>query len=192
MAAQQQQIDSLLQRYLALLDEYTKLRAQLSTLLAGVYQDVARANFSAERGMRYGESHYDQRMRATRRLTVREGDAGEPTFATVPSPEGAEGPGQSRGEDEAEKPKQAACKDPLRWFGLFVPTALRTAQSQSVEAVERVIPRLVSVNAEMLAIEIQVRRARKRRDKILVADSCDPVQADHSGPQHRRDTVEAG
>lgn len=198
MAAQQDQIDSLLQRYLGLLDEYTELRAQLSTLMAGAYQDVARANFSAERGMRYGESHYDQRMRATRRLSVREGEAGEPTFATVPNPEAAEedwveaGPEQSRGEDEVEKPKQAACKDPLRWFGLFVPTALRTAQSQSVEVVERVIPRLVSVNAEMLAIEIQVRRARKRRDKTLVADSGDPVHADHSGPRHRRDTVEAG
>ncbi|PFH58205.1 hypothetical protein XA68_14025 [Ophiocordyceps unilateralis] len=176
MAAQQQLIDSLLQRYLGLLDEYTKLRDQLSTLMACVYRDIARANFSAERGMRYGENHYDQRMQATRLLSLDEAEAGQPIFATIPV-------AAETSQENASVGRAAVCKDPLRWFGLFVPTALRTAQSQSVEAVERVIPRLVTVNAEMLAVEIQVRRARKRRDK---ANGSNPVQAD------RQETVEAG
>ncbi|RDA91494.1 hypothetical protein CP533_4574 [Ophiocordyceps camponoti-saundersi (nom. inval.)] len=176
MAAQQQQekqqqqqmhIDRLLQRYLGLLDQYTELRAQLSTLLARVYQDLARANFSAERGMRYGESYFDERMRATRLLSLNKDDAGRPVF-TIARP--------------ADEEQPTPCKDPLRWFGLSVPTTLRTAQSQSTEAVERVIPSLVSIQTEMLAVEIEVRRARKRRDKIPVSNK-DDVQAE---------TVEAG
>ncbi|RCI13710.1 hypothetical protein L249_7956 [Ophiocordyceps polyrhachis-furcata BCC 54312] len=164
---QQEHIDRLLQRYLDLLDQYTKLRAQLSTLLARVYRDLARANFSAERGMRYGESHYDGRMRATRLLSLNE-DAGQPVIVIA-----------RPGDGEQPTP----CKDPLRWFGMSVPTALRTAQSQSVEAVERIIPALVSVQAEMLAVEIEVRRARKRRDRAPVSSKDDVQQAE---------TVEAG
>ncbi|RDA84263.1 hypothetical protein CP532_1972 [Ophiocordyceps camponoti-leonardi (nom. inval.)] len=165
---QQQNIDRLLQRYLDLLDQYTKLRAQLSTLLTRVYQDLARANFSAERGMRYGESYFDERMRATRLLSLDEDDAGQPVFAIARA-----------GDEEQPTP----CKDPLRWFGMSVPTALRTAQSQSVEAVEHIIPALVSVQTEMLAVEIEVRRARKRRDKVTVSSKENVQQAE---------TVEAG
>ncbi|KAI1485341.1 hypothetical protein F5X96DRAFT_349226 [Biscogniauxia mediterranea] len=63
-------IDALLERYLHLLHEYTSLREQLSALQAGMYQDIARANFAAERGLRFGRDHYDERMQASRRLSI--------------------------------------------------------------------------------------------------------------------------
>ncbi len=63
-------MNELLQRYLTLLDEYTSLRTELSRLQTGVYQDLARANFAAERGMRYGADYYDERMQALRTLRV--------------------------------------------------------------------------------------------------------------------------
>ena len=66
----QQQIDELLERYLGILDEYSKLREELSRLQSGVYQNIARANFAGERGMRYGQDHYDERMRALRVLNI--------------------------------------------------------------------------------------------------------------------------
>ena len=51
-------IDALLERYLSLLDEYTTLRAQLARLQTSMFQHLARANFSAERGLRYGPDFY--------------------------------------------------------------------------------------------------------------------------------------
>ena len=65
---QQQHIDALLERYLGLLDEYTQLRKSLSQIQSNVYQNIARANFAGERGMRYGQDHYDERMQAIRLL----------------------------------------------------------------------------------------------------------------------------
>ncbi|KAF7541193.1 hypothetical protein G7Z17_g12026 [Cylindrodendrum hubeiense] len=174
---EQQHIDELLERYLGLLNEYTVLRQSLSQVQSGVYQNIARANFSGERGMRYGQDHYDERMQAARRLTISVDDKLQPTFAVIdvpaeePEEEKAKASGETEkqgDEEDSEKParkKNKKNKNPLHWFGLFAPMPLRTAQTQSVQAVEEVIPRLVSINAEMLNLEIEVRRARKRRAK---------------------------
>jgi coiled-coil domain-containing protein 115 len=67
--------------------------------------------------------------------------------------------------DGEEKQKGKGKRDPLRMFGILTPQSLRTAQKEAVEMVERIIPRLVSIDAEMREVEIQVRRARKFRGK---------------------------
>ena len=53
--------------------------------------------------------------------------------------------------------------DPLRWFGILTPAALRQAQGHAITAVEDIIPRLATVSGEMAALEVAVRRARKKR-----------------------------
>ncbi|KAH7160045.1 hypothetical protein B0J13DRAFT_119709 [Dactylonectria estremocensis] len=176
---EQQHIDELLEQYLGLLNEYTVLRQTLSQLQSGVYHNIARANFSGERGMRYGQDHYDERMKAARRLAIDVDDTLKPNFAVVdahaekPEEEKAETSGEpekQEGKDDVQNPaKQNKNKNPLHWFGLFAPMPLRAAQTQSVQVVEEVIPRLVSINAEMLDLEIEVRRARKRRAKAEAA-----------------------
>jgi hypothetical protein len=190
----QEHIDELLARYLRLLDEYTRLRQELSRLQSGVYQSIARANFAAERGLRYGQDHYDERMKALRVLEVASSDdTGVPSFsigrvgskvrgeesadATPKRDDREEDKDRARtveeDEDEREaedKPKQKPKQpDPLRWFGILAPAPLRAAQSSSIEAVETVIPRLVSISAEMLHLEIEVGRARKKRVKAETA-----------------------
>ncbi|KAK3340171.1 hypothetical protein B0H65DRAFT_251289 [Neurospora tetraspora] len=259
------QIDALLTRYLHLLDEYTTLRSSLSSLQAGMYQSLARANFAAERGVRYGKEYFDERMVASRRVRVggagkgdkederggggedeekamvefrvvkvdeegnevvvkekeeevdvdvdvdvnakkqnnknaKEGETGkkEETDAeevvvgkeaeedvtqradttTTTSPDKASGT-PSNPNDDSDTPEDKANKikkirnDPLRWFGLLTPLPLRQAQTQAIQAVEQIIPRLVTVNAEMAQVEIEVRRARKRREKAAVkAKAC--------------------
>lgn len=57
-----------------------------------VHQHISRANFSAERGIRYGADFYDGRMQATRacRITVRTSD-GDTVTAPWVQPEGHEG-----------------------------------------------------------------------------------------------------
>lgn len=184
----QTQIDSLLERYLALLDEYTQLREQLSRCQSDVFHSLARANFSAERSMRYGRDHYDERMQASRRLNiVEEGDGEGLKFEVVnvskveakeeadkeddederdekeADIEGEEKEESAEGEPKVAKEKKPV--DPLFWFGLFPPSHLRNVQAHSIEAAEAIIPRLVTVNTEMQNIEIEVRRARKKRAK---------------------------
>ncbi|KAL6800633.1 hypothetical protein GGI42DRAFT_326565 [Trichoderma sp. SZMC 28013] len=197
---EQQHIDSLLERYLNLIDEYSRLREELSKLQAGVFQNIARANFTGERGMRYGQDHYDERMRALRVLDVTPGEDDVPVF-TIKSldspvddqgqkededssdgdkadtttaqenPEDEQSP-EEQGEDGEKEEKiktKKATDNPLRWFGLLAPAPLRTAQTLSIQAVEQVIPRLISVNAEMEHVEIEIRRARKKRAKAAAA-----------------------
>ncbi|SPJ89636.1 uncharacterized protein FTOL_12997 [Fusarium torulosum] len=199
---EQQQIDELLQRYLGLLDEYTQLRQSLSQLQSGIYQNIARANFSAERGMRYGQDHYDERMQATRILTIEQNEDNDPVFAIVDAPqeeqeaekkeekdedlpteESSDSPTSDADEEKPMKKKPKKNKNPLHWFGLFAPMPLRTAQTQSVQAVEDIIPKLVSVNAEMLKVEIEVRRARKRRAKAEAAEKKTSQTATSNQPQ---------
>jgi hypothetical protein len=68
-------------------------------------------------------------------------------------------------EDGEQKGKGKGKRDPPRMFGILTPQSLRTAQKEAVEMVEGIIPRLVSIDAEMREVEIQVRRARKFRGK---------------------------
>jgi coiled-coil domain-containing protein 115 len=214
-------IDALLQRYLTLLDEYTLLRSRLSALHASVYQHLAKANFSAERGIRYGQDYYDERMSASRRLGVSVSGSGDRSggaaFQLVRSEAtqteaeaGASGEGGTAGEEEEGKatggeggravggsddfdsddgdgedphrktPKKKA-NDPLRWFGILTPLSLRQAQAVSIESVEGVIPRLAAVSSEMAGIELEVRRARKRRAKASAA--AEKERMNHQGGQ---------
>lgn len=199
------EIDALLERYLILLDEYTELRASLGAVQGGMYQNIARANFAAERGMRYGPDCFDERMQASRRLSIQvkpyaghEGGSQHVSFAvcSAEAPEPPAGsqdsnddksgkePGSSEPMVEAKqqsrdgvadtneataKANPATRKDPLRWFGLFTPASLRLAQGQAVEIVEDLLPRIASIDAEMGQVEIQVRRAKKKRSKAATA-----------------------
>ncbi|KAH7349458.1 hypothetical protein B0T11DRAFT_131291 [Plectosphaerella cucumerina] len=160
------QIDLLLERYLGLLDEYTTLRESLSKTQASMYHDIARANFSAERGIRYGPDYYDERMQASRVLTITATDAdaeAAPAFASIKAPE------PDAPETEGEAPAKPKSKDPLRWFGILAPQPLRQAQANAIHAVDTLIPRLATVDAEMKHVEIQIRRARKKRAKVAAA-----------------------
>jgi len=73
------------------------------------------------------------------------------------------------GEDVEEKPRPKPA-DPLRWFGILTPLPLRQAQGHSIKAVEVIIPRLATLSAEMAGLELEVRRARKRRAKAEKAE----------------------
>ena len=55
--------------------------------------------------------------------------------------------------------------DPLNWFGILVPPALRASQTNFKSAVIDIIPALASTMNEMKGVEIEVRRARKKLKK---------------------------
>lgn len=212
-------IDALLERYLHLIDDYSRLREDHSRLQSSVFQHIARANFGAERGTWYGRDYYDERMQAASTVSVSVaaasggggggagshhqgvvGDALLPCFSTVrrrrdgsrqrkqdeatqttTAPEGTkenvaepsspcslEKPAVN---EEPEKQESPAPVDPIRWFGLMAPMSLRQAQAQSIRAVDEIVPRLATIAAEMAEVEIEVRRARKRRAKATSANA---------------------
>ena len=59
-----------------------------------------------------------------------------------------------------------ALQDPIKWFGLLVPPALRLTQAYFRGAVGDTIPALVNVDNEMKEVEIEIRRTRKRLGKL--------------------------
>lgn len=70
-------------------------------------------------------------------------------------------------EDDA-KPmiSQKQKQDPLRWFGVFVPQALRTSQKHFTESVEVIVSELSSIDSHMRALEIEIRRTRKQMSRL--------------------------
>ncbi|KAH9210769.1 hypothetical protein DL95DRAFT_370533 [Leptodontidium sp. 2 PMI_412] len=184
------EIDSLLARYLQLLDEYTSLRIPLSSLQSSVYTNIARANFQAERGVSYGRESYDRRVMQPGRLCRVIGDAEDGTnidedmekitvqTEATGDPDTQDTKNDKEGKDE-EPPKvtnqqdnksNTQNPDPLRMFGFSIPSALRTAQSSSIQLVESSIPRLATVSLQMRALEIQIRRTKKYRAKALALE----------------------
>jgi hypothetical protein len=77
------------------------------------------------------------------------------------------------GEQKQKQKVKERQRDPLRMFGILTPQSLRTAQKGAIEMVEGIIPKLVSIDAEMKEVEIQVRRARKFRGKAQGAEVKD-------------------
>jgi hypothetical protein len=57
-------------------------------------------------------------------------------------------------------------QDPLRWFGILVPSALRSSQSAFVSAVEGAVPELATLADSLRKQEIKIQRLRKQIRKL--------------------------
>lgn len=185
----------LLDQYTAL---RTTLSAHSSSLFLGLARARFSAQRGAGAGGHpFGPDNYDMRMQAGRRVRIRSATAsvakrdGEDGFVlevidgreVSGSPSGretsadarrddGEHPPDEQPQDDGEDTKPAGklkSNDPLRWFGILTPAPLREAQKEAAKMVEDVIPRLASLDAEMAAIELSVRRARKKRGKAGAA-----------------------
>ncbi|BCR91587.1 uncharacterized protein ACHE_70430A [Aspergillus chevalieri] len=66
-----QSLDTLLERYLHLLDRHQKLQADLAKRLSSGFFSLAQANYTCPPGRRYGADYYDERMKATRKVSLR-------------------------------------------------------------------------------------------------------------------------
>lgn len=75
---------------------------------------------------------------------------------------------ESEGSTEStEKSTQTSRNvDPLRWFGILVPSALRAAQSDFTGAVEGPVARLASVARDLRSQEMEIGRMRKQIKKL--------------------------
>ncbi|CEJ56932.1 hypothetical protein PMG11_05644 [Penicillium brasilianum] len=63
-------LDVLLGRYLHLLDRQQELQSGLSKQLSSGFLSLAHANYTCPPGRRYGADYYDERMKATRKISI--------------------------------------------------------------------------------------------------------------------------
>ncbi|CCU81280.1 unnamed protein product [Blumeria hordei] len=173
-------IDSLLVHYLDLLDQYENLRKSLCKLQGSVLQNISKANFNANRGVRYGEELYDTRMQALRLCSTTKDEKKGTSIFTVDAPiqpdlkidvesrdTGTKEPSiKPQGCPDKMNEKKGVTDDILinrnsiRMFGILTPQALRLAQTDSVKMVEEIIPKIATVNAEMIKLEVEIYQAR--------------------------------
>ncbi|KAL9088348.1 MAG: hypothetical protein Q9165_006273 [Trypethelium subeluteriae] len=63
--------------------------------------------------------------------------------------------------DSGSLSRSESNRDPLKWFGILVPPALRAAQKSFETAVEGPLMELAAMKSEMHEAEVEIRRTRK-------------------------------
>lgn len=172
--AQLNKLDDLWEQYLYWIDEYQKTRKQLSEALSSGFFSLAQANFKNTSGARYGLDHYDERMKAVHRVVMEPGD--EPwVFEVVKDKKTTTASNEftaavHKTSDEQSKAETDAMEqisvDPLRWFGILVPQALRDTQTNFTQATEGPIPRLATITRRMRNLEFKISRRKKTIKKL--------------------------
>ncbi|KAI9833293.1 MAG: hypothetical protein M1819_003688 [Sarea resinae] len=184
-----QHLDLLLERYLHLMDRYQTLQRDLIQQTSSGFLSLSQANFSSTSHIRYGQDFYDDRMQASRKVHIDAADQdGSPRFSVIhsptpqvkpainedtannafpspPSPNTAPKaePSDHQASEHQEKGKaNPRTQDPLRWFGILVPPALRSAQGHFSSAVDTSIPHLASTVYDIALTEQEIRHVRKQ------------------------------
>ncbi|KAH7057317.1 hypothetical protein B0J12DRAFT_738109 [Macrophomina phaseolina] len=88
-------------------------------------------------------------------------DADTQTVPPMSIPEEGKEDDKSSKKQSKRNGQKSRPDDPIRWFGILVPPALRSAQGSFVRAVESSVPNLVDLAAEMRELEIEIGRTRK-------------------------------
>ena len=142
--------------------------------------NLAKANFSNSNRIRCGQDYYDERMQASTRVSGRGGELFRTTYTlttdVLSSKELIVREGLREDEVSEEKPADAVEKkgkvktesktsDPLNWFGILVPPALRASQTAFQAAIAK-ISKLASLDIEMRKLEVEIRRTRKKLRKL--------------------------
>lgn len=140
----QDQLDEFLEKYLNLLDAYERARKDLSQNLSSGFISLAQANFSSS-GPRIGQDLYDDRTQASRRVAISDSLQISVTSESLAK----------------EEQSDAKVVDPIKWFGMMTPPALKSSQASFVRAVESSIPNLINLASEIKALEISIGRLQK-------------------------------
>lgn len=166
------------------------------TLYTQGFLSLACANRSCPPGRRFGEDYYDERMKAAWRVDVSTADPCKSVYESCTphrlavvreksGDDGTDGASQSQDMSHSLESTVDGCKitpksdlrfttaNPLHWFGVLVPAALRNAQTSFVSAVDGPIPALANVIIEMREVEQNVHNLRKT---LLAAEILDGLE----------------
>lgn len=141
-------------------------------------------------GRRYGQDCYDQRMKAHRQVVISSNEKDHSTVynivADIPSQGSVfsandekesvdidvkpESQNVERSSEQNEKEQKTVSKvdskqspthrDPITWFGILVPPALRRTQSLFIAATEHIIPKLLTIQSRMETAETSIEALR--------------------------------
>ncbi|KAL6712408.1 hypothetical protein ACN47E_000285 [Coniothyrium glycines] len=75
-------------------------------------------------------------------------------------------PAKDAATEQDSPPETTASRDPLRWFGILVPPALRTAQATFIAALQDPIAHLATVTRDLRSQETEIGRLRKQIKKL--------------------------
>ncbi|KAL9584466.1 MAG: hypothetical protein Q9212_002105 [Teloschistes hypoglaucus] len=167
-------LDDLLEEYLNLVHQYHAQQQSLTNDLSSGYFSLAQANFSSPNRIRYGQDFYDDRMQASITLNFdsnsmpSQGSENATVSVSVhqPIPRSMDMRDAKLSDAKTEQEMEAPVIDPLRWFGILVPSTLRASQSSFKKAVTERVPSLVNVSSEMKELEVEIRRTRKKIRKL--------------------------
>jgi coiled-coil domain-containing protein 115 len=130
-----------------------------------IFQVVELSTAGKDRSAASGGMHEENAGQERTGIPAQEAKTATPTEDRDIDTEEADKHKKTEEEKRAAKPK-----DPIRMFGILTPQALRLAQGGAIKMVEEIIPKLVSIDAEMKEVEIKIRRARKHRAKVEAAE----------------------
>ncbi|KAF2820045.1 hypothetical protein CC86DRAFT_124571 [Ophiobolus disseminans] len=82
----------------------------------------------------------------------------------IQEPDSYSAPRPKEKDDSSKTTKKS--NDPLRWFGILVPPALRSAQHSFISVVEGPVPQLASIARDLRGQEIEIGRVRKQIKKL--------------------------
>ncbi|KAJ6032325.1 hypothetical protein N7540_003057 [Penicillium herquei] len=204
-----QSLDTLLERYLHLLDRQQQMQSELAKEMSSGFLSLAHANYLCPPGRRYGADYYDERMKTNQRISIREAPENdeveyqflldyttqhlpdkstetrlESPTSKVPQNEAVaqielHTPGndcdppvdnlnvpKSSLEEKKDPPKKFQSDDPIYWYGVLVPSSLRTAQKAFTEGIRLQVPELAAVTVEMRALEQKIRHLRTKLELV--------------------------
>ncbi|KAG0637906.1 hypothetical protein HOY80DRAFT_970267 [Tuber brumale] len=165
-------LDQLYLTYLDTVDTYQTLRASLATHFSKGFLTLAQANYnSTSGGRRYGTDFYDERMTAIRGVGVGGGVFECKLLEFEKEEEEEEQKEETKDTDREgsemdtlENPKEQTPaidpRDPIRWFGILVPPALRQAQSEFTLSVQTIIPQLTTTISKLALLSSEIESHR--------------------------------
>ena len=146
--------------------------------------NLAKANFSNPNRIRYGKDYYDERMQASTQVfgapeslfrvthspvydvdLSTQANESETFNNGIVKPVSAKEQPNCRAENTKKPISKTNTKDPVIWFGVLVPPALRTSQTSFKDAVLKA-SHLAFVDTKMKGVEIEIRRTRKKLQKV--------------------------
>lgn len=147
------------------------------------YLSLAETNFKHSNGLRFGQDRYDDRMRALRRVDVRDSDQGDEIYhchvleprckaeteLTMSEKDAADSGQKSSAHSSPGEAKASEANtglgEPLRWFGVLVPLSLRKCQQSFVSALDQqAVFEAANASHALLGIETEIVRLRKAID----------------------------
>ncbi|CAN9241810.1 unnamed protein product [Alternaria sp. RS040] len=171
-------LDAKLEHYLHTLHEYQEAMQQLSKELSSALRKVHIAEHGSAKSDQPYFSVYspfattqhsdpDNTSNSTEQANEAQGSdlpkAKGDDAKSTPDPNSQSSQSSEKAKEESSSTEKPT--DPLRWFGILVPPALRTAQSTFVSAVEGPIPQLVTILRDLRTQEIEIGRIRKQIKK---------------------------